>query len=193
MNKVTVLVEGYLKTRGSSGYEECSSAVLVESGYKRILCDPGTDYDLLMKGLKKADKDPEKIAYIFITHHHIDHCYLMARFPYARVIDSRFMFDYRIVSEHNGKMPGEDLEIVLTPGHTKDHCSLAVTTKEGVYAIAGDVFYWIADEEQKTDRRSLLRKEDYVAENKRLVKKSRKKLLKMADFIIPGHGKMFEV
>ena len=193
MNKVTVLVEGKVSTHGDDGYRVNSSAVLIESNYKRILCDPGMDFKLLSKGLKKAGKRIDDIVYIFLTHKHLDHSYNVARFPKARVIDSELIYDLGTIDEHHGKMPSEDIEFVLTPGHSNDHCSLIVPTKEGVYAIAGDVFWWIADEEQKTDRKSLLKRVDPVVENKRQLRKSRKKLLKMADFIIPGHGKMFKV
>jgi glyoxylase-like metal-dependent hydrolase (beta-lactamase superfamily II) len=193
MNKVTVLVEGYAKTSGCSGYKISSSAVLVESNNKVILCDPGMDFNLLVKGLKKVGKVIDDIVYVFLTHKHVDHSYNMARFPMARVIEHKLIYDNQVLTEHNGKMPSEDIQFVLTPGHSRDHCSIIIPTEKGVYAVAGDVFWWIDDEDQKTDRRSLLQKEDYVAENKRELRKSRKKLLKMADFIIPGHGKMFKV
>ena len=36
-------------------------------------------------------------------------------------------------------------------GHEESDASLVVPTAEGVYVIAGDVFWWSDDEEQKTD------------------------------------------
>lgn len=86
-----------------------------------------------------------------------------------------------------------DLKIIQTPGHEKFHASLAVPTQEGVYVIAGDVFWWRDNEEQKTDRDSLMRHQDPFVKDKDALAASREKVLEIADYIIPGHGKVFEV
>ena len=95
--------------------------------------------------------------------------------------------------QHHNKTFGNGLKIVTTPGHSFEHSSLVVPNSKEVYVVAGDVFWWIDDEDQKADKQSLLAKEDPIADNMKELKKSREKLLKMADFIIPGHGKMFKV
>ena len=59
--------------------------------------------------------------------------------------------------------------------------------------VAGDVFWWAEDEEQLTDRKSLLEKKDALAVDEKALRKSREAILGVADFIIPGHGRMFEV
>jgi len=60
-------------------------------------------------------------------------------------------------------------------------------------AIVSDVFWWSDEEEQKTDKESLMNHEDPYVKNKEELMKSRKKVLEIADYIIPGHGKMFKV
>ena len=66
-------------------------------------------------------------------------------------------------------------------------------TDKGNIVIAEDLFWWAEGEEQKTDRESLLNlKDEYMKDWDALIK-SRKKVLDLADFIIPGHGSMFKV
>ena len=59
--------------------------------------------------------------------------------------------------------------------------------------VAGDVFWWWSDEEQRTNREGLLGREDPYVKDAAALKKSREELLALADYIIPGHGKMFQV
>ncbi|HUW21053.1 MAG TPA: hypothetical protein VMW41_00110, partial [Candidatus Bathyarchaeia archaeon] len=58
---------------------------------------------------------------------------------------------------------------------------------------AGDVFWWVDDEEQKIDKENLMIHQDPYMKNKEELRESRKKLLKIADYIIPGHGEMFKI
>ena len=58
---------------------------------------------------------------------------------------------------------------------------MLVKTEQGIIAIVGDVF-WKKDFPEK----------DPYATDKEKLKKSRALVLAKADFIIPGHGKMYE-
>jgi len=94
--------------------------------------------------------------------------------------------------EFNENILGKDIKILETPGHSVEHLSLLVDTSKGKIALAGDVFWWVDGEEQKVD---ISKKDDSHPKElniKKLVA-SRRKLLKIADYIIPGHGKMFRV
>lgn len=86
----------------------------------------------------------------------------------------------------------DDIEIIDTPGHVSEHLSLLVDTSEGKVAIAGDVIWWSDTQEQIVDpyQKELNQAVDMNMES---LIKSRKKLLQMADYIIPGHGKKFKV
>ena len=194
MNKVTVLVEGYAREWGSSGYEASSSVSLVETDKYKIICDPGINLELLSKGLKKEGLKYADIDYVFLSHTHIDHSYSMALFSKAKTLDFLSIYDGDTEDLHGGEIFGTNIKIVATPGHTVDHCSLMVPVKDTIYIVAGDVFWWVEDEEQKMDEDSLLTKKDPIrGVDKKTLLESRKKVLEMADFIIPGHGKMFEV
>jgi glyoxylase-like metal-dependent hydrolase (beta-lactamase superfamily II) len=73
-----------------------------------------------------------------------------------------------------------------------EHISLLVTTPQGVVAIAGDAIFFIEGEEQKF---SLDQKDHSEAKGLSMdtLIQSRKLLIDRADYIIPGHGKMFKV
>lgn len=194
MNQVKVLIEGYAREWGDSGYEASSTTTLILSGKDKILCDPGANWKLLKAALDREKLKPAEIDWIFLTHTHIDHCYNMARFPQAAVFDGECIYEKDTDRVHGGEIFGLDITIVKTPGHTIDHTSLLVTTPKGVYAIAGDVFWWIENEEQKTDKESLLEKKDPIdGVDPDTLEDSRKLLLGKAGFIIPGHGKVFKV
>ena len=67
------------------------------------------------------------------------------------------------------------------------------TEDKGKIAIVGDVFWWEDDEEHKTDFESLMNHKDPYVKNEEQLKQSRKRVLELADYIIPGHGEMFKV
>ena len=128
-----------------------------------------------------------------MSHYHPDHVFLSAIFEKAIALDGDTIYEEDRESEYEGKIPGTNITLIPTPGHAHEHFSLLVPTDKGKIAIAGDVFWWTDNEEQKTDRESLLVHRDLFVKDKKALLESRKKLLKIADFIIPGHGKMFEV
>ncbi|MCG2691957.1 MBL fold metallo-hydrolase [Microgenomates group bacterium] len=194
MNKVTVLVEGYAREWRSSGWEASSSAVLVQTDKINIVCDPGINLELLSIGLGKEGLKFSDIDYVFLTHNHLDTCYSVGSFPKVKAVDYLSVYEGDKSDLHGGEIPDTNLKIIHTPGHLYEHCSLIVPTDKGIYVIAGGVFGWAEDEEQKTDRWSLLRKRDDMrAVDQKALRKSRKKVLEIANFVIPGYGKTFEV
>lgn len=107
------------------------------------------------------------------------------------MVDELYIYSKDSITKHNEIIPGNELKVIRTPGHMEEHCSLIVKTETEVYAIAGDVFWWMDNQAQKME----LNKPDNDPEHMNIQKliASRKKLLKIADFIIPGHGKMFKI
>lgn len=194
MAEVKVLIEGYAKEE--KGFELASSTTtLIKEKKINIIVDPGMNRELLLKALKKEKLSPEKIDYVILTHYHLDHSLLTGIFENAKVLDndSSYSFDGKI-KNHNGKIPNTDIQIIKTPGHDMFHCSILVKTEElGKIAIVGDVFWWRDDDKQETDKESLINHEDPYMKNKEELINSRKKVLEIADYIIPGHGKMFKV
>lgn len=193
MTEIKILIEGYL--REEEDYESISSTtVLISDGKLKIIVDPGLNKKLLMESLKKEKIKLEDIDYVILSHYHLDHSLLTGIFENAKIIDADNVcsFDGRI-KERKKNILGKNIEIIKTPGHTSDCITILVKTDKGVIAICQDVFWWGDNEEQKTDEKSLLEHDDPYATDKEKLKQSRKLVLKKADYIIPGHGKMFKV
>jgi glyoxylase-like metal-dependent hydrolase (beta-lactamase superfamily II) len=193
MAKVKVLVEGYAKE--VDGVEFASStATLVQDSGKNIVVDPGMDRKRLLRALEKEGLEPNGIDFVVMTHAHPDHILLVGIFENAEVLDSTEIhsFDGKIQG-HKGKIPGTEVKIIRTPGHDQGQCSVLADTDDGIVIIASDLFWWAEGAEQKTDRESLMGLGDPYMKDKAALRKSRKKVLEMADYVIPGHGEMFRV
>lgn len=194
MVELDVLIEGYVREKGGTEYVTCTTTLIRDNG-KNIIVDPGMDKPMLVKTLKRKGLSFDSINYVILTHTDTDHMLLTALFKNAKTVDpwSIFTFDGKLVP-HENKIPGTTIRLLETPGHNPSHTSVIVKTKEkGTVVIAGDCFWWSDTQKQKTDRKSLLKKEDPYATSKRDLIASRRKILKIADYIIPGHGKMFKV
>jgi len=192
MAEVKVLIEGYAKEI-KDGWLASSAVTLIEDNDKKIIVDPGCNRPKLLDELKNNNLTPADIDFILLTHHHTDHILLTAIFENAKVLNDTELYENDKIIEHENIIPGTDLKIIPTPGHDPFHCALIVPTKNGTYVVAGDVFWWMDDEEQKTDYESLINHPDPYVKDKKALEKSRKKILELADFIIPGHGKMFKI
>lgn len=195
MNKVQVLIEGYAKPTGKGdGWFASSTTTLIttEKG-KKIIVDPGCNRKLLLEKLSELGLKPNDIDFVFMTHYHPDHNLLVGIFENATIFDDDMYYKNDEQDNHQGVIPGTDIKIIKTPGHEIFHGSLVVPTKNGVVVVGGDVFWWDDTEEQKMDIKSLILHKDPFVKDKKALKKSRQEVLKIAKYIIPGHGKMFEV
>ncbi len=189
MTEVKVLINGYAK-KIKDGWLASSTVTLVKTNNKNIIVDPGCNRKRLIKELAKNNLKTKDIDFVLLTHSHTDHSLLAGIFENAQVLDDEEIYTNDKQVEHHNKIKGTDLEIIKTPGHNNNHCSLIVKTNKGVYVVAGDVFWWTDDEKQKID---INRKDQaHSCDMKKLIK-DRKKVLEIADYIIPGHGKMFKV
>lgn len=193
MAKVKVLIEGWADF--SKIWKDNCSVVLVESEKGKIIFDPGLDRKRLLSVLEKEKLNLDEINYIFISHKHTDHCLLMGIFPKAFICTGKFIYK-SFTDLEQGEIKedffGTDIKIIDTPGHAKNHACLLVKTEMGNVLLAGDNFWWDRNEKQNIDYKTLIFRKDMFAENQELLEKTRKKLLKIADWIIPGHGKMFK-
>ena len=189
MNKVKVLVEGYAKVNADGTWDASSSITLIDTGSKKIIVDPGCNRKLLLNSLLNEKLTTGDIDVVFITHYHPDHCLLMGVFEKAVVMESIQYQKGPIGGDMGNEIPETDIKIIKTPGHSPDHSSLLVETKKGRVLVGADIFWWKENEEQEID---VEKNDDFASDMKTLVE-TRKEVLKIADFIIPGHGKMFRV
>lgn len=192
MAEVKVLIEGYAKRKDEE--RATSTTVLVKTKRFNLIVDPGMNRKKLLKALNKENLDVEDIDYVFLSHYHMDHSLLTGIFENAKVLyaDDIYSFNGEI-AEREDKLLGEDIKIIKTQGHNSDCRTMIVKTGRGVIAIAEDVFWWWDDEEQKTDKKSLMMHNDEFVTDVLKLEDSRRKVLEIADYIIPGHGKMFKV
>ena len=192
MAKIKILIEGYAK-KLKKGWRASSTTCLITTEDKKIITDPGCNREKLLKALKKEGLTPDDIDYVFLSHCHPDHILLAGIFKKAKFItfDANLMYDKDLMHEFDKHILGKDIEIIETPGHVIEHLSLLVNTPKGKVAIAGDVIWWVEGEEQEFN---INQKDHTQAKGMSMEKliKSRKKLLEIADWIIPGHGKMFK-
>ena len=190
MTEVKVLIEGYAKET-EDGWTANSTVTLVKSNGKNIIVDPGWNRTKLLESLKKENLKTKDINYVFLTHNHPDHVLLAGIFENAKIVDELYIYFEDVITKHGGVIPDTELKIIRTPGHMEEHCSLVVPTEQGTYVVAGDVFWWLDNERQEVD----INKPDNDPEHMNLQKliDSRKKVLEIANYIIPGHGKMFKV
>jgi glyoxylase-like metal-dependent hydrolase (beta-lactamase superfamily II) len=191
MPEVRVLYKGSVKKEGD-GWIAVPNTILITQGRRKILVDPG-NHPKLLDQLEIRSIWPEEIDTIFLTHSHLDHTLNLRLFPDAMIIDSTWIYQGTRMKPHDRKIPGTEIEIVPTPGHSLDHASLIVPTEEGKTAICGDLFWWEENDEQRTDYSSLLFLEDPFAVDRDRLLKSRRTLLRIAERFVPGHGEPFTV
>ena len=183
--KINVLIRGYDKEFADYDVYTCTST-LIRDGGNNIVVDPGSPKKgILKKALKNQGLELDDINYIFTTHYHTDHARDRALFPNAKQVDiwgynvgDRYYFE----SEKGFKIT-QNVSVIPTPGHAREHSSLIVKTVNGIVVIAGDVWWY----------KNFTPKIDPYAVNQHDLEKSRKKILEMADYVIPGHGDIVKV
>lgn len=193
MATVKILAEGYAK-KLKDGWKASSTVCFVASGNKKIITDPGCNRTMLLEALKKEGLKTGDIDYVFLSHCHPDHILLAGIFENAKAVtyDTNLIYDNDTLVEFTEHSLGDDITIIQTPGHVLEHISLIVDTHEGKVGIAGDAIWWLEDEEQVFN----VKQPDHSQAkgmNMETLIESRKKLIQMADYIIPGHGKKFKV
>lgn len=191
MSEIKILIEGYAK-QIANGWLASSTVILVKANGKNVIIDPGCNRNKLLSTLNKENLKVNDINFVLLTHNHLDHTLLVGIFPNARVLTTEEIYKNDNQISHNNKIPETDLEIIQTPGHCNEHCSLVVPTDKGIYVIAGDVFWFVDGEEQSIDVNKPDDAHPAEVDMKKLIA-SRKRIMEIADWVIPGHGKMFKV
>jgi len=193
MSTLKVLIEGYAKKLDNGWVASSATCLVINYEGKKIITDPGCNRQKLLAALENEHLQTDEIDYVFLSHCHPDHVLLAGIFEKAKYItfDSNLIYDGDLLVEFDKGILGEGIQILETPGHVLEHLSLAVDTDEGKVVIAGDVIWWMDDEEQILDINQTDRSQAKGMNMDSLVD-SRKKILEIADYIIPGHGKMFK-
>jgi len=186
--EVKILLEGYTNANdvGETGVERNRPTItLVRDGDLIMVVDPGVleSQQTLVDALKREKLTVEDVNYICITHSHIDHYRNIGMFPDAKTVEYYGIWDKNTTEKWSENIT-PNIRVLHTPGHDYTGITLFVTTSRGVVAICGDVFW---KENYPRDPR-----DDAFASDPERLKESRSMVLKMADWIIPGHSAMYK-
>ncbi|HCO93727.1 MAG TPA: hypothetical protein DIU00_07230 [Phycisphaerales bacterium] len=188
-NEVFVLIPGYADWSGP-GKQHASGTITLIKGQKNVIVDTGIpgQKKLILKKLKEYGVTPSDINFVVITHGHVDHLGNNNLFTKACFIldtdvlrgDEFTIHDFAYDAFHIG----DGIAVIHTPGHTEHDASVIVETNDGTVAITGDIFECDGD----------WKKEAWEpwSKHRETQRKSRERILRIADYIIPGHGDMFE-
>ena len=199
MAEVKVLIKGVHKMIDETSLMISGSTTLIKSD-KNIIVDPGSfiNRDKLIVALSNEGLKPENVDAVILTHTHIDHTANLPIFfkakIFSRLISGNYSGQYQLMEKGTAyrfnileEPIANDVRIIETPGHSIDSITVLVATNDGLVAIAGDA---IASEEyanlEKKPSRDLIFSMDKYEE-------SRKTILKIADWVVPGHGEMFKL
>jgi len=173
-----------------------STVTMVSSKEHNIIVDTGVPGDgkVIFSGLKESGFSPEDIDLVINTHLHGDHMSNNALFIRARFLIHAKEFPSKLKNRLKGLIViksdfklSESVDIIETPGHTLGSISVVVKDADNnkIYVIAGD---------------ALPTKENYlkwvppgINFNPKIALNSMRRIVKIADFVIPGHDDMFSI
>ena len=190
--EVFVLQEGYSYT-DSAGKNRATGTITLLKGRYNILVDTGSPWDgkRLVEGLKLHGLTPEAIHWAIGTHGHVDHVGNLNLFQNATHVVSHDICEREdVYADHDfdGEVPfcvdGNLVQVISTPGHTHSDVSVVVrSSRYGTVVVCGDLFECENDDELWPSLSECPAKQE----------EHRRKVRQLADWIIPGHGKMFKV
>jgi len=191
MATVHVLKTGYVIPE-AAGKERADCTITLIKSDVNVLVDTGNpqDGEELVRLLAAEGLSPSDISVVVCTHGHSDHTGNNGLFPHALFVVGREILQGDLFTIHDfGQTPyviNDEIEVIATPGHSSPDVSVLAKTPEGLVAVAGDLFESEGDREHEELWRSR-------SENPDLQRRSREMVLRIADFIVPGHGGMFRV
>lgn len=187
MAEVKVLITGYAIWLDDKRQKACGTVTLIK-GKHNFIVDTGNvvDEDKIKKLLAKEGLIPKDINFVINTHGDIDHVGCNMLFKQAVFISGQDVYHGDVYSPLTDNYELEpDVFVISTPGHSIEDISVKVKTPKGLVVVAGDLFENEGDAEDESWK--------VFSKYPKHQVQSRAKILKIADFIIPGHGKMFKV
>ena len=189
---ISVLFDGYSRIDASKNIMHANcTCTLIKSKGLNVIVDSMTPWDKekLVEALAKDHKiEPSEINYVVSTHGHSDHLGNNNLFLNAVHIVGQSVSkhdEYYLDAFKDGSFViTDEVQVFTTPGHTLDSVSVKVCTPNGIVVVAGDLF------ECQQDLNDEAIWKNAGSEDVEKQKANRKMCLEMADFIIPGHGKM---
>lgn len=196
--KVTVLIQGSFSRIDSKRIEMTGSATLVQSKGFNVIVDTSNirkKIPLLKALYNTSGLLPEDIDFIVTTHGHPDHYSnndLFSNVPNSmhmyRVNGTKFISNTLNAEDYVLINGDPNLEARLTPGHSRQCISLIAKNVEnyGIVSVVGDLFMFRDDFEENDLLKSMSHDYDLYQSNRR-------RIACISDYIVPGHGPMFQV
>lgn len=185
--------------KGAFGY---ASITFLRDGNENILFDTGS------YGVRNVIKDllkKERIDKLFISHMHFDHCSNLDLFRNSKIYinekELKNLFEnnddndlykplLRIINEYDVNTFNDEInisnniKIVLTYGHTVGHSSLEFEQGERRILVAGDAIKSLNDYLNSKEYGNAQNSDEYI--------KTKEKIKKNYDVIIPGHSDIID-
>ncbi|XP_029419078.1 metallo-beta-lactamase domain-containing protein 1 [Nannospalax galili] len=180
-------------SRGSPSADRGAKAALEEAARGPVLVDTGGPWvrGALLGALAGQGVAPGDVTLVVGTHGHSDHIGNLGLFPGAALLVSH---DFCLpgglylphgLCEEQPLVLGPGLQVWATPGHggQRDVSVVVEGTTLGTVVVAGDVFERHGDEDSW----------QALSEDPGVQQRSRKRILGIADVVVPGHGAPFRV
>lgn len=168
---------------GSLGPMVRSTCSLVRDGALVAVVDPGLapSQAAILEPLRALGIAPTDVNTVVLSHHHPDHTINAALFPAAEVHDHWAVYrgdDWESRDCEGVELSGS-VRLVRTPGHSAADLSTVIGSPEGI--MVATHLWWTADGPA----------DDPYAPDRDELRRSRERVLAVADVIIPGHGAPF--
>lgn len=175
-----LLLAGAVTSKDGKVVSTCS---VVRDETRIMVIDPGmADSDqAITEPLATLGILPNAITDVIISHHHPDHTIRVGLFPNATIHDHWATYRGSIWedTEADGRLITPSVGLIRVPGHTSEDIAIVVGTPEALIVLTH--LWWDAEGPP----------EDPYAEDPVQLHSSRRRVLAVADLIVPGHGMPF--
>lgn len=190
---VIFIKPGYARWEGGySSQRACGTITFIKSN-KNCIVDLGipADKDVILQRLKLNNLEPKEIDTVILTHSDVDHIGNMNLFPDATFIGGNDVIQGDLFKEFFKEkyVVDDNITVIHTPGHDNRSITVLVKTSKGLVAITGDLFEYDRDWVTSDTSQAW----EPWSQDKKQQHKSRVKIWKLADYIVPGHGDIFKV
>ena len=160
-----------------------STCTLVRDGSVAAVVDPGLapNAAAILDPLRALGLAPSDVTDVILSHHHPDHTVNAALFPKAAIHDQWAIYrgDRWESRDCEGAELTPSIRLIRTPGHSAEDLTTLVGTRGGVVALTH--LWWNAEGPA----------DDPYAPDREILRRSRQRVLGLAQRVVPGHGPPF--